>query len=71
MLRWDSYTSIYIASTSETIVSQHLYRRHFLTLRKGKCHGKEDTQVIVGRRDGQVVFQLERSSYYCLKSVHC
>ena len=60
-----------MASTSESIVSQHLYWRHFLTLRKGEHHGKDDTQVAVGRREGQVVFQLERSLYYCQKSVYC
>ena len=63
MLRWDNYTFIYITSTSKSIVSQHLYWRHFLTLRKGEHHRKDDTQVAVGRREGQVGFQFERSSY--------
>ena len=33
--------------------------------------GKDAAQVAVGRREGQVAFQIERSLCYCLYSVHC
>ena len=43
----------------------------FSNLARREYHGKDDTQLAVGRREGQVVFQLERSLYYCKKSVYC